>query len=157
MELCERLKLLREKTGLGQQEFAERVGVSRSTQIRYENGYSDPPLDYIQRLASEYGVDSRWLMTGVEESEVERLAYARHQVLGRIIAELGLSYEQFGLLVDWAFERDPKWVEMARAMVSSCKLAALSPAEIAIVEAYRAANDSGKKALEATAAVVKEN
>lgn len=63
-QLTSRIHLARVRTGLNQKEFAKRLGVSKSTQLRYENGQTSPPFDYLERVASEYGVDSRWLMTG---------------------------------------------------------------------------------------------
>jgi transcriptional regulator with XRE-family HTH domain len=94
MGIFERVRQVRESTGLGQKEFAERVGVSKNTQLRYEKGQSYPAVDYLERVASEYGVDNNWLMTGYQASQVERLNIARHQVFGGIAAELGVSNEQ---------------------------------------------------------------
>ena len=155
MSVFERIRQVRERTGLGQKEFAERVGVSKNTQLRYENRQSYPAVDYLERVASEYGIDGNWLMTGYQATEAERLNIARHQVLGGIAAELGVSNEQVGVLIDWAFEGKPEWVEMARSMVAKRMLAALSPAEQAIIEAYRSADETGKKTLEMTATLAK--
>ncbi len=141
---------------MGQKDFAERVGVSKNTQLRYENGQSYPAVDYLERVATEYGADTNWLMTGYQASEAERLNIARHQVLGGIIGELGLSNEQVGLLIDWAYEGRPEWVEMTRSMVAKRLLASLSPQEQGLVEAYREADDDGKKTLEMTARLAKE-
>lgn len=44
---------------------------------------------------------------------------------------------------------------MARSMVAKRMLAALSPAEQAIIEAYRSADETGKKTLEMTATLAK--
>ena len=151
MGLLERIREVRKRTGLGQKEFAARVGVSKNTQLRYENGQSWPAVDYLERVASEYGIDSNWLMTGYQSNDAERLAIARFQVFGRIADELGMSHEQLVLLIDWALEGRPEWVDMARSMVAKRMLAALSPAEQALVEAYRLTDENGKKTLEMTA------
>jgi len=155
MGLAERIRQVREKAGLGQKEFGARVGVSKNTQLRYENGQSNPPLDYLERVASEYGIDSRWLITGSEGSQGEELTFARYRVLSRMVVEIGLSWEQVGMLTDLALGRNPKWPDMLHAMVRGRMLAALSPAERIIIESYRAADDSGKRALEMTAAIAK--
>jgi len=155
MSVFERIRQVRERTGLGQKEFAERVGVSKNTQLRYENRQSYPAVDYLERVASEYGIDGNWLMTGYQATEAERLNIARHQVLGGIAAELGVSNEQVGLLIDWAFEGKPEWVEMARSIVANRMLAALSPVEQALIEAYRLADENGKKTLEMTATLAR--
>jgi DNA-directed RNA polymerase sigma subunit (sigma70/sigma32) len=66
-----------------------------------------------------------------------------------------VSNEQVSLLVDLAFEGKPKWVELARSIVANRMLAALSPAEQKIIEAYRSADENGKKTLEMTALLAK--
>lgn len=157
MGLFGRIREAREKTGLGQKEFAARVGVSKNTQLRYENGQNWPAVDYLERVASEYGIDSNWLMTGYQASDAERLTIARIQVFGRIADELGMSHEQLVLLIDWALEGRSEWVDMARSMVAKCLLAALSPAEQALVEAYRLTDENGKKALDMTAKLASGN
>ncbi len=155
MGVFERIKKVRQGAGLTQEEFGARVGVSKNTQMRYEKGLRHPDTEYLSAVAKAFNVDTGWLMTNYETSDAERLNIARYQVLGRIAAELGVSNEQVGLLIDWAFEGKPEWVEMARSMVAKRMLAALSPAEQAIIEAYRSADETGKKTLEMTATLAK--
>lgn len=59
----ERLKKDRERLGLQQGELAERVGVTRSAQSRYESGERDPKTDY-WAAASEHGIDVLYVLTG---------------------------------------------------------------------------------------------
>ena len=47
----DRLRELREKMGLSQQDVADRSGVSLTQIWRYENGKSDPTLDAIAEIA----------------------------------------------------------------------------------------------------------
>ena len=53
--------------GLSQVEWAEKAGVSRLTQIRYEREGEDgqvPPLSYFSKVATELGVDWLYLLVG---------------------------------------------------------------------------------------------
>lgn len=62
--LGERIALIRGE--LTQQDFAERLGVSRNTLVRYENNKRLPAADFLQLLISDYGADPQWLMMGGE-------------------------------------------------------------------------------------------
>ena len=55
MILGEKLSLLRKQNGLSQEELAERIGVSKSTLSRWENGKSEPRGDEFKRLRDTIG------------------------------------------------------------------------------------------------------
>lgn len=57
-----RLFELRKQNKLTQDEVAEKIGVSRLTYSRYENGERKPNLDIIKQLADIYGVSSDYLL-----------------------------------------------------------------------------------------------
>lgn len=59
----ERLREEREARGVTQVEFADQMGVSRSTQLRLENGRGLPELDYL-KMAGELGLDVQFILTG---------------------------------------------------------------------------------------------
>ena len=56
MQLREQLIQLRDKYGLSQQEFADRLGVTRQTVSNWEQGQGAPSLDKAAELARLYGV-----------------------------------------------------------------------------------------------------
>ena len=58
-----RLKGERKRLGLNQEKFAQLGGVTRDTQLNYENGSRKPDSDYLQRL-SDAGIDVLFLFTG---------------------------------------------------------------------------------------------
>ena len=58
----ERLKLLRTSANLTQKEIASRLGVERSTYVKYERGNSDPPSSTLVRLADMFGVSVDYLL-----------------------------------------------------------------------------------------------
>lgn len=64
----ERIARLRELMNIGQSELAERIGVSKQTLYKYENGIvSNVPSDKIEAMAKIFGVTPAYLM-GWEEA-----------------------------------------------------------------------------------------
>lgn len=57
----ERLKAVRKEMGLTQEVFAERAGVSLSSQGQYERGMAEPSAAYFLNLA-EMGIDMNYLL-----------------------------------------------------------------------------------------------
>ena len=57
----ERLKQLRQKKGLTQQEIAELLGVKRNTYSDWENGKTEPNFEMILKLADLFEVSLDWL------------------------------------------------------------------------------------------------
>ena len=53
--MFEKLKALREKTGLSQEKVARAAGVSNGTYARLEQGKGDPSVTTIQKLARVLG------------------------------------------------------------------------------------------------------
>lgn len=72
----ERLKELREKSKLTQEEASKKLGIARTTYSGYERGTSEPDFSTLTKIAEFYGVDLNWLITGelkVLDEEDERL------------------------------------------------------------------------------------
>lgn len=88
--MIERLKEIRSQSGLSQELFAQKMGVSRRTQAGYEAGENRPSTSYLQKIA-EAGFDVNYLLTGerrgetlsAEDSEVLRLWHAAPLLLVR--------------------------------------------------------------------------
>lgn len=62
-ELGKRLTYERKRLGLSQSAFAELIGVSFSSQRRYEDGRTSPDTAYLNNLR-RHGVDVQYVMTG---------------------------------------------------------------------------------------------
>jgi transcriptional regulator with XRE-family HTH domain len=62
--LHERLRAEREALGPTQEAFADQMGLSRSSQLRLENGRALPALDYL-KAAGELGIDVQFVLTGI--------------------------------------------------------------------------------------------
>lgn len=58
----DRLRQIREKRELTQDELAARAGFGQSQINKYENGKTDPTSDVLARLAHELEVSSDWLL-----------------------------------------------------------------------------------------------
>ena len=63
----DRIKTLRNALNLTQQQFAEKIGVSRSTIANIETGKKVPSDLIINAICSEYSVNKEWLCTGQGE------------------------------------------------------------------------------------------
>lgn len=57
----EKLKMLRKKKGLTQQEIAELLGVKRNTYSDWENCKCKPNYEKLEKIADFFGVSLDWL------------------------------------------------------------------------------------------------
>lgn len=67
--LSEKIRELRRKEGLSQDELAERVDVSRQAVSKWELGSAVPTADKLVELADFFGVSLDWLMRGEDFSQ----------------------------------------------------------------------------------------
>ena len=59
-----RLKGFRKTTGLTQKEFASRAGILDTTYNQYEQGKSQPKVEYAYALCDTYGLTLDWIYSG---------------------------------------------------------------------------------------------
>lgn len=59
-----RIKLLRKKLGLTQNEFGAKLGLAANTVTNYETGRRVPSNAVITAICKEFGVNETWLRTG---------------------------------------------------------------------------------------------
>jgi len=62
MKFNERLKELRERRGLSQADFADKIGVSKSAISMYERGERTPDYDTLEAIADFFNVDIDYLL-----------------------------------------------------------------------------------------------
>ena len=67
-EFGERIYNLRKKSGLSQEEFADKLGVSRQAVSKWETGQSVPDSEKAAAIGSFFGVSLDWLINGTEVS-----------------------------------------------------------------------------------------
>lgn len=63
---CERLKELRQDTGLTQKEFAEKLGINYSTYKSYEQGISEPSHANLILIAKELNISLDYLIGAID-------------------------------------------------------------------------------------------
>ncbi|MCM1225699.1 MAG: helix-turn-helix domain-containing protein [Lachnospiraceae bacterium] len=63
------LKELRIKSGLTQQEMADKLNISRSSIGMYENGEREPSFELLELIADYFNVDMNYLLGKKESSE----------------------------------------------------------------------------------------
>ena len=67
----ERIKKVRKKLDLTQQEFGDRLGVKRNTIATYEAGKSTPSDAAVSLICREFNINEAWLRTGEGEMFVQ--------------------------------------------------------------------------------------
>jgi len=60
----DRVRLVREASGLNQRDFAKRLETSSGRISEIESGKSIPGCDFVQRVNQEFGTDVAWLLVG---------------------------------------------------------------------------------------------
>lgn len=81
MKFAEKVKELRTRKGLSQQQLADAIGVSRRTIINYESGTYPRDRNQFKKLAEVLGTTEDYLLTESEQFEAE--AYMRYGARGK--------------------------------------------------------------------------
>lgn len=71
MTIGNRLKDLRLKRDLNQDEVAEKLGITRGSYAKYENNITKPPGNKLKLLADFYNVSTDYLLTGEDKTDVD--------------------------------------------------------------------------------------
>jgi transcriptional regulator with XRE-family HTH domain len=66
MEFHERLRAMRDKIGLKQNEAAQKIGVKNNTLSSYESGDRQPDYNTLIKLADLYEISVEYLLRGTE-------------------------------------------------------------------------------------------
>ena len=69
MILADKIIDLRKKNGWSQEELAEKLGVTRQSNSKYEGAQSVPDLDKIIKLSEIFGVTTDYLLRDDAETE----------------------------------------------------------------------------------------
>lgn len=70
MSFSEKIYLIRSKTGLSQDEMADKFGVSRQTISKWEGGLSYPEIDKIIKISETFHVSIDWLLKEEHREEI---------------------------------------------------------------------------------------
>jgi transcriptional regulator with XRE-family HTH domain len=127
--LKDRIKKLRKVLDLTQQEFANRLGISRGNIATYETREGSPGSSVISLICREFNVSEKWLRTG----EGEMFNQSVENTVDRLCAELHASELESGIIRAY-FRIDPRIREpfmqrMIQEMQSEYATMAPAPAE----------------------------
>lgn len=78
-EFGERIYNLRKKSGLSQEEYADRLGVSRQAVSKWETGQSVPDCEKAAAMAKFFGVSLDWLINGEEPAAAQAITPVAEQ------------------------------------------------------------------------------
>lgn len=87
----ERIKQVRLKLGLSQEEFGNRLGVGRGAITNIELNKVDPKPLFVSLICREFRVSENWLRTG--EGEMF-LPFDQDEELAQVMAEIHLSDDE---------------------------------------------------------------
>lgn len=99
MDVGARIVSLREKAGLNQLEFSQKVGLNNSVMNRIEKGTRAIRDDELVAIANCLGVSTDYLLTGVDHHAPGKINGIRVPVLGRVVA--GIPIEAVQEILDY--------------------------------------------------------
>ena len=88
----ERIKDLRKARRMTQNEFAERINVTKSTVSAYENGSRLPSYDVLIRIARLFKVSTDHLLGYSEKTEIDVTGLTRKQI--NVIQDMITTYQR---------------------------------------------------------------
>lgn len=68
-ELGNRLRTIRKNLSLTQGDFADKLGITKQTLLRYEKGLRAPGADILLRIVEFAQINPEWLLTGKEQPD----------------------------------------------------------------------------------------
>ena len=96
MDMADRIQQVRKTGGLSQEEFADRLGVSRQAVSKWESGQSVPDAEKIVRMSEVFGVTTDYLLKGVRPAE--DTAEPGRRTVSRILYIAAAAFVVIGLL-----------------------------------------------------------
>lgn len=126
----ERLKLLRQESGLSQFDFAKQIGLSKSSVNMYERGEREPSIETLESIADYFNVDMDFLLGKSEHRNKNQWLIAfRHS------QELSLPLETMTAQEEIALSTaSSKEGVLNKELIS--RIAQLTPAELEKVDAF---------------------
>jgi len=99
------------RLGFSQTELAEKLGIHRNSQARYESSEREPEASYLTALEG-VGIDAGYVLTGVrdDEDDVYNITVARLFVI--LCERLGIEFEEREKLILEAFEIEKSTLQL---------------------------------------------
>lgn len=108
MSFSEKLRALREKYGLSQQQLATAIGVTRQAVSLWERGGTLPDSVTLLRLAEEFNVEAEWLLddTRTGEPEPRRVKHGRFTMTDRVWCVVAAAAVIYTIVYNVVFMRN---------------------------------------------------
>ena len=111
MNIAERLKRLREQSGMSQQQVANRLGIGRTTYVKYETGDSKPTRK-LNELAKLFNVSVDYLLKGTQK--VDEAQYEGDEFfvkMAKKMAETDDGMKMIAIVLRKEFDKAAEWKE----------------------------------------------
>lgn len=110
-EMAARLEQVRQDSGLSQEAFSKRLGISRGAFQHYVKGAHDIPTSVIAALKREFDVDPYWMVCGNDAgpSTEKEMSLVRNAVIISVILQRAYARRN----VDWDVDKLVKAVQFA--------------------------------------------
>jgi transcriptional regulator with XRE-family HTH domain len=115
-----RFKHIREKSGLTQQQLADKLGISRSAVGMYEKGEREPNFETLELIADTFNVDMNYLLGKKPSTEVMPDTYYFNPKTSKIAQEI-YDNKELSLLFDAARDADPEDLQTVHSMLMALK------------------------------------
>ncbi len=113
-------KHIREKSGLTQQQLADKLGISRSAIGMYEKGEREPNFETLELIADTFNVDMNYLLGKKSSTEVIPDVYYFNPETSKIAQEI-YDNKELSLLFDAARDADPEDLQTVHSMLMALK------------------------------------
>lgn len=113
-------KRIREKSGLTQQQLADKLGISRSAVGMYEKGEREPNFETLELIADTFNVDMNYLLGKKPSTEVIPDTYYFNPETSKIAQEI-YDNKELSLLFDAARDADPEDLQTVHSMLMALK------------------------------------
>lgn len=113
-------KHIREKSGLTQQQLADKLGISRSAVGMYEKGEREPNIETLKHIADTFNVDMNYLLGKSPSTEVIPDTYYFNPETSKIAQEI-YDNKELSLLFDAARDANSEDLQTVHSVLMTLK------------------------------------
>ena len=117
----ERIKEIRIKLGITQQEMADKLGLKRNTIATYEMGKANPSERTISDICREFGINEVWLRTGEGGPDNMFTKVSEDDPYSLALGKLSIEENQFVRnAVKYLANADPEKLKVIEEFMKQC-------------------------------------
>lgn len=117
----ERIKEIRIKLGITQQEMADKLGLKRNTIATYEMGKANPSERTISDICREFGINEVWLRTGDGGPDNMFTKVSEDDAYSLALGKLSIEENQFVRnAVKYLANADPEKLKVIEEFMKQC-------------------------------------